>query len=79
MLKNYHKAILKDAFPTDEHCPVSLKTIESCLQILSPAFHSSLIMQKNKSTIADVLSVLFIMISRWSRMQINGIFRKLTD
>ncbi|CAF1132277.1 unnamed protein product, partial [Brachionus calyciflorus] len=55
ILESFQKAILRDAFPRDKLCPVSLEIIETYLQILLPAFQMNLIMQKSKSTIAYIL------------------------
>ncbi|RNA27693.1 zinc finger BED domain-containing 4-like [Brachionus plicatilis] len=67
------------AFPPDDPSPASLVTVEYYLQILKPAFYFNLTMQKNKSSIGDVLPALFIMISKWSRMELTGNYRNLAD
>ncbi|CAF1029887.1 unnamed protein product, partial [Brachionus calyciflorus] len=79
MLESFHNALKKNAFPPDEPCPALLIEIELYMQILLPAFQFNLIMQKSKSTIADVLPTLQIMISKWNRMKVSGNYRKLCD
>ncbi|CAF1131770.1 unnamed protein product [Brachionus calyciflorus] len=79
LLESFHKAIARNAFPPNDPCPVNLVNIETYLQILAPAFHFNLIMQKSKSTIADVLPTLIITISKWNRMELTGNYRKLAD
>ena len=71
MLLSYQKAYKKNCFAVNS-CPVSQDEIETYLQILFPAFQFSLIMQKNYSSIADVIPALKIMFSRWNRMQVFG-------
>ena len=79
MLDSFHRALKKQAFPPDAPCPVSLEVLELYLQILQPAFQFNLIMQKSKSSIADVLPALNIMLSKWNRMQVTGVYRQLCD
>ena len=79
MLEAFQKAYLRNALPVDKPCPISLKTIECYMQILSPAFKFSLLMQKTSSTIADVVPNVLIMLSKWNRMEVVGNYRKLCD
>ena len=65
MIQSFHKAIIRKAFSVETPCPVSLEEIEIYLQILLPAYQFSLIMQKDSSSIDDVLPALTIMISKW--------------
>ena len=67
MLQSFLKTYRKEAFPATEPCPVSREQIEALIQILMPAHRFSLSMQKNSSTIGDVLPPLKIMLSMWSR------------
>ncbi|CAF1149830.1 unnamed protein product [Brachionus calyciflorus] len=79
ILDSFHKALKKQAFPPDDPCPINLDVLELYLQILQPAFQFNLIMQKSKSSIADVLPALNIMLSKWNRMQVTGNYRELCD
>jgi len=51
MLEAFQIAYLKNTFPADKPCPVSLSLIEHYMQILQPAFQFNFIMQKTSSTI----------------------------
>ena len=64
LLDCFHKAYIRGLFTSEFKCPISLEEIEFYLQILLPAFQFNLIMQKTRSTIADVLPTLVIMISK---------------
>jgi hypothetical protein len=46
------------------------------MQILFPAFQFSLLMQKNKSPIGDIIPTLTIMFSKWNRMAVTGRHKK---
>ena len=70
MLKSFHKTYLKDAFPTENPCPISFEVIETYLQILYPAYQFNLIMQKKISTLADVIPTLMIMFSKWKSIRL---------
>jgi len=72
LLDCIHKAYIRGLFTPEFKCPISLEEIEFYLQILLPAFQFNLIMQKTRSTIADVLPTLIIMISKWTRMNVVG-------
>ncbi|CAF0789124.1 unnamed protein product [Brachionus calyciflorus] len=79
MLESFQKAILRDAFPRDKPCPVSLEIIETYLQILLPAFQMNLIIKKSKSTTADIFPTLNIILSKWNRMNVEGNYRVLCN
>ena len=77
MLQSFQKAYSRNAFPYDDPCTVSLEVIEKYMQILLPAYQFNLIMQLSNSTIGDVLPALQIMISKWSRMNVTGVYKSL--
>ena len=77
LLKSFLNAYKKNAFSIDNPCPVSLEVIEKYLQILLPAYQFNLIMQRNPSTIAEVIPALKIMISKWNRFNVTGSYKKL--
>ena len=79
MLESFYRAHKAKAFPIDNPCPVSFEKIDKYLLILLPAYQFNLIMQKDKSSIADVLPSLEIMISKWSRMELAGEYKILVD
>lgn len=79
MLESFHRAYLRNAFPSESPCPVSFEDIELYLQILLPAFKFNLIMQKTKSTIGDILPTLNIMLSKWNRMEVTGKYKDLCN
>ena len=54
VLESHHKGYLRDILPADFPCPVKFADIDYYLQILLPALQFNLIMQKTKSSIADV-------------------------
>ena len=75
MLESVRKAILKKAFDqTDENlkCPVSLKTIETYLQILRPAYQMTINFQSNSSSIADLLVSIKRAIYFWENLNVTG-------
>ena len=49
------------------------------MQILLPAYQFNLIMQQSLSTIADVIPSLIIMISKWKRMEVSGVYKQLLN
>ena len=75
MLLSFHKAYLSNCFDNSA-CPVSHEEIEIYMQILFPAFQFSLLMQKNKSPIGDIIPTLTIMFSKWNRMEVTGRHKK---
>ena len=79
MLAAFQKAYKRDAFHENNPCPISLEVIECYMQILLPAFNFNLIMQKNSSTIADVLPNIMILISKLTRMDVSGNYKSLCN
>jgi hypothetical protein len=82
MLESFHKAYLRNVFSNELSCPVSFEVIEIYLQILLPAFQFNFVnfvMQQTKSTIADVLPTLYIMLSKWKRMEMTGNYKSLCN
>ena len=79
LLDFFHNAYSTGVFSETFKCPASLEVIEKYLQILLPAFQFNLIMQKNSSTIADVMPMLNILISKWTRFEISGPYKDLCN
>jgi hypothetical protein len=77
MLESFYRAHKADAF--DEGGPVKFVKIQKCLLIFLPAYQFNLIMQKDKSSIADVLPSLEIMLSKWVRMELYGEYNVLRN
>lgn len=79
MLYSFYKAYKKNSFPVKLPCPVSLLVIEKYLLILLPAYQFNLIMQSSLSSIAEVVPSLMIMLSRWKRLQVDGVYKSLCN
>lgn len=77
MLHTFHKAFVRNVFTPENKPPIELKDLEIYLQILYPVYQFSLIMQKDKSSIADVLPTLIITKSKLNRMAVDGDFKLL--
>ena len=58
---------------------IELKELEIYLQILHPAYQFSLIMQKDKYSIADVLPTLKITKSKLNRLDVESDFKLLCN
>ena len=71
MLESFYRAYKAEVFNLNP-CPVTFEKIQSYLLILLPAYQLNLIMQKDKSSITDVLPSLKIMLTKWSRMILSG-------
>ena len=82
MLESVRKAIKRKAFDkTDKNrkCPVSLRLIETYLQILKPAYQMTINFQSNHSSIADLLVSLKRAIFTWENMNVIGDEKYLCD
>ena len=79
MLESFYRAHQASAFLEDNPCPVTYERIQKYLLILLPAYQFNLIMQKDKSSIADVLPSLEIMLSKWARMELYGEYNVLRN
>lgn len=79
LLDCFHRAHTRNVFNDTFKCPVSLAVIEMYLQILLPAFHFNLIMQKTTSTIANVLPALHMILSKWTRCAVTGSYKLLCN
>ena len=79
MLQSFHKAVLREAFSEHFPCPFSLDELEMLLQIFLPAYPFSLIMQKDKSSVAGVLPTLIITNTEWNRMKVTGNYKSLCN
>ena len=79
MLDSFYRAYQADAFDEGNPCPVKFEKIQKYLLILLPAYQFYLIMQKDKSSIADVLPSLEIMLSKWAGMELYGEYNVLRN
>jgi hypothetical protein len=79
LLLSFKKTYDRNAFAEDNPCPISQAVVEKYLQILQPAYEFNLVMQRTKSTISDVIPSLKIMISKWKRMNVSGVYRNLCN
>lgn len=77
MLESVKRAYENNVFNENFLCPVSLETIDTYLQILSPAYRISLGFQKNSSCISDVLPSLHKLIEIWENMNVPGNAKRL--
>ena len=71
LLESHYKGYIKNIFPEDFPCPVKFEALEIWLQVLYPAFKFNLTLQRTTSTIADVLPLLQLMFTKWSRMELT--------
>lgn len=55
MLESVKRAYDKGVFSDGQGCPIPLRTVETYLQVLKPAYLLSVSLQKSKSSIADVI------------------------
>ena len=51
---------------------MSQEVCESYIQVLLPAYQFSLLVQKSKSSIGDVIPALLVTISKWEKMKLGG-------
>jgi hypothetical protein len=79
MLLSFKLAYKSNAFSKEFPCPVSKEVIDKYLQILLPAYKFTLIMEKNDTTIAELVPSLMIMLSKWRRMEVSGEYKNLVD
>ena len=61
----------KRAYDDDIVCPVSIQEIEICIQILMPAYWLTLVMQKNRSFITDIIPGILRLIHIWDKMELK--------
>ena len=64
ILNSFSKAYLKKCFENGLKCPVSQEKIEFYLNLLLPAYRFSLLYQRNKCHIGDVLPGLLLLIEQ---------------
>jgi hypothetical protein len=79
MLESFYRAYKANAFTEENSYPVTFTKIQKYLLILLPSYQFNLIMQKDKSSIADVLPLLDIMLSKWIRMDLFGEYNVLRN
>ena len=79
MLLSFQKSYARGAFSSELDCPVTLRVIETYIQILTPAYQFNLIMQKSESTIGEIIPALLIMLSKWRRFRVGQPYRRLCD
>jgi hypothetical protein len=68
MLNSFYKAYLRKCFNDEMKCPVSITKIEFYLKLLLPAYRFSLVYQRNKSHIGDVLPGLLLLIEQYKSL-----------
>ena len=66
------RAYDKGAYDGDEKCPIDLETIEAYIQILQPAYFTTLGWEKNSSSIADVIPQVLFLIDFWNKIDIDN-------
>ena len=71
LLYSNKRAYDKGAYEESNTCPVSLETIELYIQILNPAYFTTLGWEKNSASIADVIPQVLMLIDIWTKMDIN--------
>ncbi len=79
LLHSFYKAYKRNAFSSENPCPIALEEIEKYMQILLPAYQFNLVMQKNDATIGDVIPAVKIIISKWSRFNCTGAYQDLCN
>ncbi len=72
----FYKAYKRNAFSSENPCPIALEEIEKYMQIFLPAYQFNLVMQKNDATIDDVIPAVKIIISKWSRFNYTGAYQE---
>jgi hypothetical protein len=70
LLFSNKRAYDKKAFDGEIHCPIHLDVIESYIQILLPAQEFTLNMERNNSSIADVIPGVLYIVNAWDKMQL---------
>ena len=74
MLESVKRAYDLDLFDDsneDLRCPISLKKVETYLQILQPAYRFSITFKNNKSSISLLIPILSRIIFSWENMDLN--------
>ena len=68
MLNSFYRAYQKKCFSGDLKCPIGKQKIEFYLKLLLPAYRFSMLYQRNKSHIGDVLPGLLLLIEQYKQM-----------
>lgn len=71
LLFSAKKAYERGAFNGDIKCPIKLDVIEMYIQVLMPAYLFTLGMEKNRSSIGDVIPAVLRLIHIWDKMEVN--------
>ena len=66
------RAYDKGCFNGDVKLPIDLETIETYIQILTPAYFTTLGWEKNTSSIADVIPQVIFLIEYWTKLEIKN-------
>jgi len=80
MLESVKRAYDLDLFDesnNDLRCPISLKKVETYLQILQPAYRFSITFQNNKSSISLLIPSLSRIIFSWENMDLEPEYERL--
>ena len=65
------RAYDKGAYDGEIKCPIELETIEIYIQILQPAYFTTLGWEKNSASIADVIPQVLFLIDYWNKADID--------
>jgi hypothetical protein len=71
LLFSNQRAYHKGAFDEDIICPIGLDVIETYIQILLPAYYTTLGWEKNKSSIADVIPQVKLLENFWNKISVS--------
>jgi hypothetical protein len=71
VLLSNKRAYDKGAYDGEIKCPIELETIEIYIQILQPAYFTTLGWEKNSASIADVIPQVLFLIDYWNKADID--------
>jgi hypothetical protein len=71
LLLSNKRAFDKGAYDEANSCPIAFEVIETYIQILRPAYFTTLGWEKNSSSIADVIPQVLFLIDYWTKIEIN--------
>ena len=72
LLMSNKRAYDRGCYENGVACPVDLDTIETYIQILKPAYLTTLGWEKNNTSIADVIPQVLFLIEFWTKMEIKN-------
>jgi len=71
LLLSNKRAFEKGAYDNETVCPITFHEIETYIQILMPAYWLTLAMQKNRSSIADIIPGVLRLVHIWDKMELQ--------